>query len=163
MHSGENNNKLIEELKKVRGALSYDSDSTAQVLLPTKDEYLRVGVSDYEDKEGDFVWFDYCNGLNNEIVNYNTDNKIKEHLKKRNYYFDILDGKKIKGLFDEHLIGLFYTFSQLKDLIKQDIINDSKIFDKKTINPTDTNILNYLEKGEKYFLYIKVLEIGKSF
>ena len=53
-----NNIQLIEELQKVKGALSYDSKFSLQVLLPIENGYLRIGTTDCENKEGDFVWFD---------------------------------------------------------------------------------------------------------
>jgi hypothetical protein len=62
---------LIRELKKVKGALSYDGDASTQVLLPTnKNTYLRVGVTD-EDVGSGKLWFDYYEGFNKEINNLN--------------------------------------------------------------------------------------------
>jgi hypothetical protein len=52
--------KLIQELKKIPGAISYDGEVSIQVLLPTMNgKHLRVGVSD--DVPG--VWHDYYAGL----------------------------------------------------------------------------------------------------
>ena len=61
---------LIEELKKVKGAVSYDGDCSTQVLLPTTDnKYLRVGITDDDVAETPGIWFDYHEGLNNELTN----------------------------------------------------------------------------------------------
>lgn len=58
---------LIEELKKVVGALPYDGDASCQVLLPTKSgKHLRVGITD-EDVGTGKIWFDYYEGFNGEI------------------------------------------------------------------------------------------------
>ena len=60
--------QLIEELKKITGALSYDGDASCQVLLPTKDgKYLRVGVTDDDVVEKPGIWFDYYKVLDNEL------------------------------------------------------------------------------------------------
>ena len=67
---------LIQELKKVKGAISYDGDCSVQVLLPTTDnKYLRVGVTDDDVAEKPGIWFDYYEGLNNELNN-ELNNKI---------------------------------------------------------------------------------------
>lgn len=61
--------ELIEELKKVKGALSYDGNASVQVLLPTNDgKRLRVGYTD-EDvaKHPGKIWFDYYEGLFGEV------------------------------------------------------------------------------------------------
>ena len=51
--------QLIQELKKVQGALSYDGDASCQVLLPIKDnKYLRIGVTDEDVAEVQGIWFD---------------------------------------------------------------------------------------------------------
>lgn len=66
----ENNNpiELINNLKKVKGAISYDGDASIQVLLPTIDnKYLRVGVTDNDVGSGK-LWFDYYEGFNSEIT-----------------------------------------------------------------------------------------------
>jgi hypothetical protein len=61
---------LIQELKKVKGAISYDGDCSVQVLLPTTDnKYLRVGVTDDDVAEKPGIWFDYYEGLNGELNN----------------------------------------------------------------------------------------------
>lgn len=62
--------ELIQELKKVKGSLSYDGDASVQVLLPTDKGYLRVGMTDDDvaAHPGE-IWFDYYEGLNNEIKN----------------------------------------------------------------------------------------------
>lgn len=61
--------KLIQELKKIKGALPYDGDASTQVLLPTiNGKYLRVGITDDDIAEQPGkIWFDYYGGLNNEI------------------------------------------------------------------------------------------------
>lgn len=63
--------KLIQELKKIKGALQYDGDASTQVLLPTiNNKYLRVGITDDDVAEQPGkIWFDYYEGLNNEIKN----------------------------------------------------------------------------------------------
>lgn len=61
----ENNDpiKLISELKKIKGAISYDGDASSQVLLPVKDgRHLRIGVTD-DDVGSGKLWFDYYEGL----------------------------------------------------------------------------------------------------
>lgn len=51
--------QLIQELKQVQGALSYDGDASCQVLLPIKDnKYLRIGVTDDDVAEVQGIWFD---------------------------------------------------------------------------------------------------------
>jgi hypothetical protein len=61
---------LIEELKKVKGAVPYDGSASCQVLLPTTDnKYLRVGITDDDVAETPGIWFDYYEGLNNELKN----------------------------------------------------------------------------------------------
>jgi hypothetical protein len=60
---------IIQELKKVVGAHSYDGDASLQVLLPTVDgRMLRIGITDEDvaDLPGE-IWFDYYPGLNSEI------------------------------------------------------------------------------------------------
>jgi hypothetical protein len=71
-----NSVSLIQELKKVKGAISYDGDCSTQVLLPTTDnKYLRVGVTDDDVAEKPGIWFDYYEGLNNELNNKNYEKK----------------------------------------------------------------------------------------
>lgn len=65
----ENNNphELIQELKKVIGAIKYDGDASIQVLLPTKDgRMVRVGITDDGVGSGK-IWFDYYPGFFGEI------------------------------------------------------------------------------------------------
>ena len=71
--------ELIQELKKVKGALPYDGDASTQVLLPTiNDKYLRVGITDDDIAEQPReIWFDYYEGLNNEIKRAWLVNEIK--------------------------------------------------------------------------------------
>lgn len=55
---------LIRELKKVKGAQSYDGEASVQVRLPTTDgKYLRVGITDDDVAPGQGLWFDYYEGL----------------------------------------------------------------------------------------------------
>ena len=78
--------ELIEELKKVNGALPYDGDASVQVLLPTIDgRILRVGVTDNDVSEApDKVWFDYYKGLNEEIKNLKLWIKLESHYDLKN-------------------------------------------------------------------------------
>lgn len=56
---------LVDYLKQVEGAISYDSDSCCQVLLPLKGGgHLRIGVSDHKEALFPFsIWADRYQGL----------------------------------------------------------------------------------------------------
>lgn len=50
--------ELIQTLKKIDGAISYDSDTSLQVLLPipTEKKLLRIGLGGDNDSD---LWWDY--------------------------------------------------------------------------------------------------------
>lgn len=59
--------ELVQQLKKVVGAVPFDGDASAQVLVPLQGGgYLRVGITD-EDVDAGAIWFDRYDGLPLEL------------------------------------------------------------------------------------------------
>lgn len=59
--------KLIDALKKLDGAFSYDGDASNQVVFKLKNgKILRIGCTDSDVGSGN-LWIDQYNGLNDEL------------------------------------------------------------------------------------------------
>jgi hypothetical protein len=59
---------LIQLLKQVPGAVSYDGDVSTQVVLYLKDgSHIRIGITDNDVAETPGLWFDRYEGFNNEL------------------------------------------------------------------------------------------------
>lgn len=64
--------ELIEQLKTLRGAISYDGDASCQVVfLLANGDTLRFGVTDDDVAEHPgSMWLDQYTGLNDELVRH---------------------------------------------------------------------------------------------
>jgi len=60
--------ELIELLKKVPGAVSYDGDASCQVVLPLNTGgHVRVGITNDDVAQVQGLWFDQYEGFNSEL------------------------------------------------------------------------------------------------
>lgn len=68
---------LVQILKRVKGAVSYDGDASVQVLLPTEGgQYIRIGVTDEDVAAKPGLWFEYPAEIFERHIQNNKDKKV---------------------------------------------------------------------------------------